>query len=49
MKKSSNIQLNELNQKLVSDEYINWMNDYEITKLTEQRLLKHTKKAQSNL
>ena len=45
MKKSSNIQLNELNQKLVSDEYINWMNDYEITKLTEQRFLKHTKKS----
>ena len=45
MKKSSNIQLNELNQKLVSEKYINWMNDYEITKLTEQRFSKHTKKS----
>lgn len=45
MKMSLNIQLKELNQKLVSDKYINWMNDYEITKLTEQKYFKHTKKS----
>ena len=45
MKMSLNIQLKELNQKLVSDKYINWLNDYEITKLTEQKYFKHTKKS----
>ena len=46
MKMSLNIQLKELNQKLVSDKYINWLNDYEITKLTEQKYFKHTKNAE---
>tara|TARA_Y100000591_G_C21728293_1_gene642595 strand:- start:107 stop:625 length:519 start_codon:yes stop_codon:yes gene_type:complete len=44
MKKFSNIQLKELNSQLVSDRYVEWMNDFQITKLTEQRFFKHTKK-----
>ena len=44
MKKKINIQLKELNQELVSDKYIKWMNNYKVTKLTEQRFFKHTKK-----
>ena len=44
MKKKTNIQLKELNQELVSDKYIKWMNNYKVTKLTEQRFFKHTKK-----
>ena len=44
MKKFSNIQLKELNSQLVSDRYVEWMNDFHITKLTEQRFFKHTKK-----
>ena len=43
MKKKTNIQLKELNQELVSDKYIKWMNNYKVTKLTEQRFFKHTK------
>ncbi len=45
MKKFSNIQLKELNSQLVSDRYVEWMNDFNITKLTEQRFFKHTKKS----
>ncbi len=38
MKKKLNIKLKELNPNLVSNKYIEWMNNYEVTKLTEQRL-----------
>ena len=44
MKKETNIKLRELTQNLVSDRYVDWMNSYEVTKLTEQRFSKHTKK-----
>ena len=40
-----NIQLIELTRKFVTDNYVNWMNDYNIVKLTEQRFYKHTKKS----
>lgn len=48
MKKKLNIKLKELNPNLVSNKYIEWMNNYEVTKLTEQRFLKHTKKNVTN-
>ena len=37
MNNIKNIELKELNSQLVSEKYVEWMNDYEITKLTEQR------------
>ena len=43
-----NNQDSELNPNLVSNKYIEWMNNYEVTKLTEQRFLKHTKKNVTN-
>jgi|TARA_Y100000389_G_C17375860_1_gene471606 RimJ/RimL family protein N-acetyltransferase len=44
MNNKTNIKLKELTQNLVSDRYIEWMNNYEVTKLTELRFSKHTKK-----
>ena len=44
MNNIKNIELKELNSTLVSEKYVKWMNNYEITKLTEQRFSKHTKK-----
>ena len=44
MKKIFNIELRELNSTLVSKDYINWMNNYKVTKYTEQRFVKNTKK-----
>lgn len=48
MNKSLNIKLIELNHKHVSDKYVNWMNNNQITELTEQRFSKHTKKTVAN-
>ena len=42
MKEKSNIILKELTPRMVSKEYVNWMNNYEITKYTEQKYTKHT-------
>ena len=44
MKKTLNIELKELNRKLISDDYIKWMNNKRIIKFTEQRFVKNTKK-----
>ena len=44
MKKIFNIQLRELNSTLVSQDYVNWMNNYTVTRYTEQRFVKNTKK-----
>ena len=41
----NNIQLKEITQKIVSNEYVKWLNNYEIVKFTEQRFRKHTKKS----
>ncbi len=40
-----NIFLKTLNQKDVSKNYVNWLNDYEVTKFTEQKNCKHTFKS----
>jgi len=40
-----NIFLKILNQKDVSKNYVNWLNDYEVTKFTEQKNCKHTFKS----
>ena len=42
MKEKSNLILKELTPRMVSKEYVNWMNNYEITKYTEQKYTKHT-------
>ena len=39
------IQLREITQKFVSNNYVKWLNNYEIVKFTEQRFRKHTKKS----
>ena len=44
MKKTLNIELKELNRKLISDDYIKWMNNRRVIKFTEQRFVKNTKK-----
>ena len=44
MKKTLNIELKELNRKLISVDYINWMNNKRVIKFTEQRFVKNTKK-----
>ena len=44
MKNSSNIELKELNRRLISETYINWMKNKEILKYTEMRFHKNTKK-----
>ena len=36
------IELKKLKISDVSQEYLNWMNDYEVTKFTEQRFKKHS-------
>ena len=37
-----NLILKKLNLKNVNTEYLKWMNDYEVTKFTEQRFKKHS-------
>jgi len=37
----NNIILKKLSLKNVNIEYLKWMNDYEVTKFTEQRFKKH--------
>ncbi len=44
MKKTLNIELKELNRKLISDDYIKWMNNKKVIKFTEQRFVKNTKR-----
>ena len=41
----NNIQLKEITPKIVSNEYVKWLNNYEVVKFTEQRFKKHTKKS----
>ena len=38
----NNIILKKLSLKNVNIEYLKWMNDYEVTKFTEQRFKKHS-------
>ena len=45
MKKTLNIELKELNRKLISDDYIKWMNNKKVIKFTEQRFVKNTANA----
>ena len=40
---NSNCQLRILTKKDVSDDYIFWINDFDVTKYTEQRFRSHTK------
>jgi RimJ/RimL family protein N-acetyltransferase len=42
MKEKSNLILKDFTPRMVSKEYVNWMNNYEITKYTEQKYTKHT-------
>lgn len=37
-----NLILKKLKLKNVNTEYLKWMNDYEVTKFTEQRFKKHS-------
>jgi len=37
------VQLRTLQEKDVTDKYVNWMNDYEVVKFTEQHSFTHTK------
>ncbi len=37
------VKLKVLNKENITKDYIDWMNDYEVTKFTEQRFQKHTK------
>lgn len=37
-----NVSLRTLTPQMVTDAYVNWMNDYEVTKFTEQKFLTHT-------
>ena len=37
------VQLRILQEKDVTDKYVNWMNDYEVVKFTEQHSFTHTK------
>ena len=43
MKKKPSIFLKELTKNLVTREYISWLNDYEITRYTEQKYKKHNR------
>lgn len=38
------INLKKISKKDITTDYINWMNDYEVVKFTEQKYFKHTKK-----
>lgn len=38
------INLKKISKKDIISDYINWMNDYEVVKFTEQKYFKHTKK-----
>jgi [ribosomal protein S5]-alanine N-acetyltransferase len=38
------IYLKELTKKHISNSYLNWMNDYEVQKFTEQKYKKHTRR-----
>lgn len=38
------INLKRISKKDITPDYINWMNDYEVVKFTEQKYFKHTKK-----
>ena len=40
--------LRSLNLNDVNDKYIEWLNDYEVTKYTEQKNIKHTKESIKN-
>lgn len=48
-KNESNLENKQINLSTikphdVSDDYVSWLNDYEVTKYTEQRFYKNTKK-----
>ena len=42
IKVDENILLKIIIMEEVSDPYVQWLNDYEVTKFTEQKYLKHT-------
>jgi [ribosomal protein S5]-alanine N-acetyltransferase len=42
---NANIRLSHLSVDLVSDRYIDWMNDYEVVRYTESRFYKHTRES----
>mgnify|MGYP003989258559 CR=1 FL=1 len=44
LKMDEDVQLRILHEKDVTDNYINWMNDYEIIKFTEQHYFTHDRK-----
>ena len=41
LKINKNLYLKTLEEKKCSKKYVNWLNDYEITKFTEQKNYKH--------